>query len=470
MTTFQKSIFLTTFCLFISCNYCREPKVEPISIYEQDEEYSGGKIGTTFDNTQNAFGNMISSLTNTEQDLFAVGNSFFRDPWTIAPGSVPSRDGLGPFLNATSCGGCHQKDGRAKPPIDPSEKPLGLLFRLSINGQGIHGEPLNDPNYGGQLNNNSISGVQAEGDIFITYVPVYGSYSDGQSYNLQKPTYNQQLNYGSFASDIQISPRIAMQIPGLGLLEAVDESTILSFADPNDSNQDGISGKANYVWSEEKQQTVLGRFGWKANQPSLNQQVAGAFLGDIGITSSLFPNENLIGNQITLYGSLPTGGTPELTNDKLQAVIFYQQTLAIPARRNAQDQTVLKGKQLFLDAKCSSCHIPKMQTSLTPNISYYTNQTIRPFTDLLLHDMGPDLADNRPDFLANGREWRTAPLWGIGLVRTVNGHDNLLHDGRARGFTEAILWHGGEAEKSREKFKNLSKSDRESLIKFLESL
>ena len=284
---------------------------------------------------------------------------------------------------------------------------------------------------------------------------------------LQKPIYTiNNLGYGSLANNILVSPRIANQIIGLGLLEAVPEATILGFIVAN--NRNGISGKANYVYDIETNSQKLGRFGWKANQPSIRQQVAGAFSGDMGITTSIFPNENAPPS--VDLSTIPNGGSPEISNANFDKVVLYSSSLAVPARRNYTNQNVLKGKRIFNDIQCASCHIPKIQTGSLYPILAFRNQAIRPYTDLLLHDMGADLSDNAPDFLANGNEWRTQPLWGIGLINTVNGHTKLLHDGRARNITEAVLWHGGEAQAAKVKFKQLSTLDRNSLLEFIQSL
>jgi len=462
-------LFMVLVVVYACKNKNTEEVTETPFFYDPAEEYPGG-TGTVFDFSTNAFGHALPTLNHVGDDKFVLGNSFFRNNWVIAPSSTTARDGLGPFLNAKSCSGCHAEDGRGRPQVSLDEI-SGLLMRLSIPGADIHNAPLEDANYGGQLSDHAISGVDAEGSIQITYTTIEGMYSDGSVYNLQDPTYQLiNLKYGSLSSSMLFSPRVAQQMPGLGLLEAVDESTLLSFADINDANGDGISGKPNYVWDEESQSRRIGRFGWKANQPSLKHQTAAAFLGDIGITSSLFPNENLTSDQSTLYGSLANGGSPELSTSIFDNVTFYSSTLAVPGRRNAKDETVLQGKQLFFISNCNSCHVPSMKTGIHPTIPELSHQKIFPYTDLLLHDMGPALADNRPDFEATGSEWRTPPLWGIGLIKTVNKHTNLLHDGRARNVEEAILWHGGEAEHSKLKFTKLSKVQRQALIKFVNSL
>jgi CxxC motif-containing protein (DUF1111 family) len=438
---------------------------------EEGEELSGGDYFTTFDLSENAFGQEAQGLTTSQQTDFVVGNSFFRNNWVTAPASVQSLDGLGPLMNAISCSGCHFKDGRAKPPLSASESLNGLLFRLSIPGQSPHGDPLAEPLYGSQFQEKAIEGVNAEGEVVVTYEEVTGTYTDGTTYTIRVPHYEfKNLKYGEWDANVMISPRIAQQIPGLGLLENVAEATILSFADENDADGDGISGRPNYVWDETKNQTVLGRFGWKANQPSILQQTAGAFNGDMGITSSLFLADGLTPSQRDLYNDVPNGGDPELEEVNLNKVVRYIQTLSIPGRRDWKDREVLLGKQIFTDIGCGKCHVSKMVTANNSGFTGLNGQTIRPYTDLLLHDMGQGLADNRPDFLASGSEWRTAPLWGIGMIQTVNRHTYLLHDGRARNVEEAILWHGGEASAAQQKFKDLSAADRATLIRFINSL
>lgn len=448
-----------------ACN--KEPDYDLRS--EPNEEYSGGLNATTFDFSENAFGNEVPGLSNAQLDDFVVGNSFFRNNWVTAPASATARDGLGVLFNSLSCGGCHAKDGRAAPPATSADPLNGLLFRLSIPGISVHGGPLAEPNYGGQLNNRAIQGVQAEGTVSVSYTEMPGTYPDGTTYSLRKPIYQFiNLNYGVLSTGALYSPRIANQVMGLGLLEAIPESSLLANADESDANDDGISGRPNKVWSITKQVTETGRFGWKANQPDIAQQTAGAFLGDIGITSNLFPDENLTTIQQSQYGSLPNGGNPEIEADDFNRVVSYMRLLSVPGRRDVNDPEVLQGKQVFFQVNCTGCHSPSFKT--VSMVSQLNNQEIRPYTDLLLHDMGDALADGRPDFLATGNEWRTPPLWGIGLIKTVNGHTNLLHDGRARNMEEAILWHGGEANKSKDLYMRLPANERAALIRFLESL
>ena len=454
------------FNTFLSCG-----KDEPLPLVEVDEHLSGGVNGSTTVLGDEAFGTEVKNLTTDEQNAFVVGNSLFRTNWVIAPSSVQSLDGVGPLMNAISCGSCHFKDGRAKPPALPTETLNGLLFRLSVDGTNAHGAPLPHAIYGNQLQDKAISGVEPEAQVKVNYQEMMGTYSDGTAYSLRRPIYEfYDFKYGILSPSVKTSPRIAPQVMGLGLLENINESDILSFTDENDSNNDGVSGKANRVWDVLQQKTVLGRFGWKANEPSLRQQTAGAFNGDMGITSSIFPNDHLTVSQQAQYANVPNGGTPELTDEQLRKIVTYMQSLAVPVRRSVDAPSVVQGKNLFKQLNCQGCHRIEMTTSNQSVISSLNNQKIRPYTDLLLHDMGNELADNRPDFLATGNEWRTPPLWGIGLIKSINKHTFLLHDGRARNAEEAILWHGGEGEKSKNEFKKLSKSEREALLVFLESL
>ena len=240
-------------------------------------------------------------------------------------------------------------------------------------------------------------------------------------------------------------------------------------ADPDDADGDGISGRPNMVWDIRRSEVVLGRFGWKANEPTVEQQAAAAFLGDIGITSTLFPEENCPAAQ-DACAAAPNGGTPEIPDERLAQVEFYVQTLAVPAMRNVDDPRVRRGAELFVQTGCAACHRPRHVTGDDHPVEPLRNQTIFPFTDLLLHDMGEGLADGRPDGLATGREWRTPPLWGIGLVEVVNRHTMFLHDGRARSLEEAILWHGGEGQAARDQFMALTRDERDALLQFLRSL
>lgn len=435
---------------------------------------------TAFATGRNAFSMPLPTLDDADNARFAVGNSFFRRNWVEAPASTTARDGLGPHFIARSCAGCHVQDGRGAPPDfrqGLSEPPVALLMRLSIPGVGAHGGVVPDPVYGDQLNNAAIQGVRPEGQVRIRYQTLRGKFADGTAYTLRKPLYSlTQLAYGPLAPGAMISPRIAPQIAGVGLLEAIPEADILANAAEQAETSGPVKGQPNLVWDDFAQAPRIGRFGWKANQASVASQTAGAFLGDIGITSTQHPNEACTPAQKDCLAA-PRGAqgkAPEIDDRTLSDVIFYQATLAPAARRNVDDAQVLRGQSLFTQVRCSACHRPSYTTGAAPfpHLSSTKVQGLKiwPYTDLLLHDMGPDLADGRPDFAANGQQWKTPPLWGVGLIHDVNGHRRLLHDGRANGVLEAILWHGGEALRAKQKVLQLNASERQALVAFVESL
>jgi CxxC motif-containing protein (DUF1111 family) len=424
---------------------------------------SGGEDATIADATGNAFSLAVPKLSSKQRRAFAVGNSFFNRNWVSAPASTTGRDGLGPTFNAQSCSSCHFKDGRAQPPSGSSVPELGLLLRLSVADDD--GPQRFVARYGGQLQD----GVPAEGRIRITHTPRRGHYADGTRYTLRAPHYEiVDRALGALPKGVRIGPRIAPAIFGVGLLEAVPEKTITEHADPRDADGDGISGRPNRVIDARTGALVLGRFGWKANVPTVEQQNAGAFNGDIGITTPIFPKENCPDGQRACEAA-PRGGQPEVDAKKLGRVTFYARTLAVPARRGVGAQHTSAGERTFADLGCSACHRLELKTG-DSDVAALSKQAIRPYTDMLLHDMGPGLADGRPDSLASGSEWRTAPLWGIGLVKAVNRHSRFLHDGRARSIEEAILWHGGEGAAAMQRFRKLSRREREELLAFLRSL
>lgn len=459
-----------------------QPVPSPLFAPAPANAQPGGNT-TVYSNGRNAFSLPLANLNDKERTRFVVGNSFFKRNWVQAPASTTARDGLGPHFLARSCGGCHVQDGRAQPPDfhNPLEpQPFaGLLMRLSVPGTDAHGGPKHEPVYGDQFNPLGVNGVKGEGTLTLSYETIPGTYADGTAYSLEKPLYHfSDLGYGPMAADVMVSPRIAPQVIGLGLLEAIPETEILANAQAQAATTGPIKGQPNYVWDAYAQRMLLGRFGWKANVASLAHQSAGAFHGDIGITSKHFPAQTCTPTQKDCLAA-PNGNAKgkngvEIEDYVLDDVIFYQSTLAPASRRNAQDAQVLRGQALFHAAQCAQCHRPSYTTGevLFPSLSTaaLSGQTITPYTDLLLHDMGEALADGRPDFAANGQQWRTPPLWGIGLLPAVNDHQRLLHDGRARGVAEAILWHGGEAEPAREQFRHMPAQDRAALIQFVESL
>lgn len=437
---------------------------------EPGEELPGGATTNITVGGSRAYSEPLANLDPAHRASFFAGNSFFTQSWVTAPASTMTRDGLGPTFNASACAGCHVRDGRGRPPETREEPMLSMLVRLSVPGEDADGGPLPEPTYGGQFQPFAVLGVASEGSVVLEYDDVPGTYGDGEAYVLRRPrVVFDTLSYGPMASDVMTSARVAPGMAGLGLLEIVPEADILSREDPEDADGDGISGRANWVWDMEQGALALGRFGWKAGQPSLLLQTAGAFNGDIGITTMFFPDQNCPAPQVDCASAL-TGGEPEAPEDILGHVVRYARALAIPVRLNVSDAQVLAGRELFRDAGCTGCHTERMTSGVSTELPELSRQPIRPFTDLLLHDMGEGLADGRPEFEASGNEWRTPPLWGVGRIDDVNDHTYLLHDGRARGFAEAILWHGGEAAAARERFRTMPRADRDALIRFLESL
>ncbi|MGL4395121.1 MAG: di-heme oxidoredictase family protein [Hyphomicrobium sp.] len=464
------------------------PSVHSATDATPDARPGGDATSKASVDTANAFSASSANLSFEKELDFKIGNAIFRKFWVSAPASTKTSDGLGPLYNARSCQGCHLKDGRGHPPSEaaPDEDAASMFLRLSVPPQtdedrkrlaDHRSNVIPDPVYGGQLQNFAVQGHAIEGRMRVRYEPLPMTFADGTVVTLRKPTYDiTDLGYGALHPQIMLSPRVAPPMIGLGLLEAVPDTAILARADPDDRDGDGISGRENRVWSLADNAVAVGRFGWKAGNPSVRQQSAEAFAGDIGISSSLVPKPaGECTDAQTLCRAAPTGApslTPnvEISDDLMKLVTFYAGNLAVPPRRAASAPDVVAGQALFSDIGCAKCHQPSFKTGKSTDNPHLSDQTIWPYTDLLLHDMGEGLADQRPEGVADGREWRTPPLWGIGLTQTVSGHTFLLHDGRARGIVEAILWHAGEAEKVRKAFMDLPKAERDALVAFVNSL
>lgn len=446
---------------------------------EPGEARSGG-AATVRKTDQNAFSLPSANLPPSRRVDFSVGNSFFRNPWVIAPSTTTARDGLGPLFNTNACQNCHIKDGRGHPPAPDAQSAVSMLVRLSIPDAPAYAKIIEqlgvvpEPVYGGQLQDMAIPGVLPEGKVRVEYTPVPVRFKDGTEIELRKPSLNiTQLGYGPMHPDTRFSARVAPPMIGLGLLEAIPDEAILANAEAQAKEKNGIAGRPNQVWDDAQQKTVLGRFGWKAGQPNLNQQNVHAFSGDMGLTTSLRPMDDCTDAQ-TACKQAPSGngpeGEPEVSDNILRLVLFYSRNLAVPARRDVGTPEVLAGKSLFFQAGCQSCHTPKYTTAANAAEPELANQVIRPYSDLLLHDMGDGLADNRSEFQASGRDWRTPPLWGIGLTQAVSGHTQFLHDGRARNLLEAVLWHGGEAQAAQQQVLSFNAEQRAALLAFLNSL
>ncbi|MEO8158597.1 MAG: di-heme oxidoredictase family protein [Betaproteobacteria bacterium] len=402
------------------------------------------------------------------REQVTAGRDEFKQRWVVFLG-IGGKWGRGPTSNGEACSDCHANNGRGHAPDSSQENLASMVVRLSVPGEDDHGGPLPHPRYGDQLQNQGELGrVPAEGSAAIAWEDHDEHLEDGTRVTLRKPNLRlHSLAFGDIGPDTLTSIRIAPPVFGAGLLDAVTPETLQDIA--RAQRQLGFNGRLNYVWDAEGQATVPGRFGWKANQPNLRQQVASAFLNELGVTTGLFKIENCPAIQ-TACRKRPLGMVPEQPGPAFDALLVYLRALGVPARHRIDDPVAPHGEKLFAQAQCSVCHVPEMKTGDFPALAQLSDQTIHPYSDLLLHDMGEGLADGRPDFLAGPRDWRTPPLWGVGLSGKVNGNVALLHDGRARDLTEAILWHGGEAAASREAFVQMPKAEREALIVFLNSL
>ncbi|MFV0360768.1 di-heme oxidoredictase family protein [Tropicimonas sp.] len=416
---------------------------------------------------------------------FHVGNGFFRKLWAAAPSSTTASDGLGPLYNARACDSCHIGDGRGHAPAGPADTGVSLVLKLSVPDalSALTAHALTrlgaapEPIYGTQLQDRSVAGVPAEGRVATRWTEVPVELGDATAVTLRAPSFSiADAAYGPLHPQARVAARIAPPMIGLGLLEAIPEADILARADPGDADGDGISGRPNRVWSLEYRQWMLGRFGWKAGQPTVAQQSSDAFFNDIGISTPLHAASwgNCTASQTACraapHGTTGNGEGLEIPAAGFDLVAYYARNLAVPARRDVDTADTLHGKRIFHDIGCAACHVPKFVTHRLSDRPEQSFQLVWPYSDLLLHDMGDGLADERAEFAASGREWRTPPLWGIGLAQRVSPEAGFLHDGRARTLLEAVLWHGGEAEPAREAARNLPQEDRAALIAFLNSL
>jgi CxxC motif-containing protein (DUF1111 family) len=428
---------------------------------------SGGDLTVATESAQ-AYSLPAPGLDPAQLEIFANGRQEFNQHWVVLP-VIGGKWGRGPTSNGDECTGCHAGNGRGRAPDSPDEILVSMVVRLSLPGENADGGPLPHPHYGDQLQEQGELGrIPAEGEASIAWREHEEILADGTRVPMRSAVVAfRKLAFGPLGREVMTSARVAPPIIGVGLLEAVSEAVLLDIA--NRQRQLGLNGRPNYVWDVEKQAAVIGRFGWKANQATLRQQTAAAYLNDMGVTTTLFSQDNCPEVQVACR-KRPGGTVPEQTYRPFDEILFYSRALGVPARRRVDDPAVVRGERLFAQARCAACHVPELKTGDYPEFPRLANQTIRPYSDLLLHDMGEGLADGRPDFRAGPRDWRTAPLWGLGLSATVNGNASLLHDGRARTLAEAVLWHGGEAAESREAFRAMPKADREALFAFLNSL
>lgn len=439
---------------------CHKPTAIDESSY--DDRLSGG-AATVFDETSNALSHPIPGLNDRDERMHGLGDAGFGQTFVTDP--APNFGGVGPIYNNVSCISCHHNDGKGTPTAGTITS--SLLIRVSTGSVNEHGGPTGPEGFGNQIQDLSVLGVPAEAKVNISYTNKTIVYPDGATISLRVPSYSLSNTYLPLGIH-QLSPRLAPPVFGLGLIENIPEGTIKAFAEANKQSNKGISGHPNYVYNPATKRTEIGRFGLKANASSLYVQVASAYQQDMGISNTLFPSESCLGQSQMSAVYMP--GKANLPDSALNETVFYVMSLAVPARRNTADPVVKRGEALFAEINCSGCHIPTMQTGINLSFWQLSNQRIHPYTDLLLHDMGPDLADGYTDFLAGGKDWKTPALWGVGLFEKTNGTAYYLHDGRARSIEEAILWHGGEAQNAKSAFMNLSLQDRNALIRFIKSL
>ena len=451
---------------------------------EKFERMQAGAATTTKLVNADIFSQPSANLGFEGQQRFALGNGLFRKDWVSAPSSTRASDGLGPLFNARSCQSCHIKDGRGHAPVNVDDPAVSLLVRLSVPPDSRQEAAIAagelpaapDPVYGLQLQDFAVAGLPAEGRVRIEYDAVPVALAGGEKVELRRPRLSiDNPGFGPFAPGLMTSARVAPPMIGLGLVEAIHPADILAREDPDDLDGDGISGRAGWVRGVDGERT-LGRFGWKAVEPMVRSQTAHAFAGDMGLSTPDAPNHwgDCTERQPSCL-AMPDGaqaelGAEEVPEELMALVAHYATNLAVPARRDENDPQVLAGKKLFYESGCVACHTPKYVTSRRAEQKEHRFQLIWPYSDFLLHDMGEDLADHRSEGPATGMEWRTPPLWGIGLSATVNGEASYLHDGRARTLLEAVLWHGGEATAAQRRVVEMDPADRAALIRFLESL
>ncbi|MEK6219133.1 MAG: thiol oxidoreductase [Psychrobacter sp.] len=472
--------------------------MQQLASFDPQEIKQGGDTGISIASSE-SYSKPSSNITASRKGSFFIGNAFFRQPWVIAPASTDSRDGLGALFNVAACQSCHVKDGRGHAPMNAEDDADSLLIRLAMPAttdeqrQQLKDsliEKVAHPMYGGQLQDRGIQGVPAEARIAVQWTDKPVTFADGHVETLRAPTFNlTNPGYGAFDEELMVSPRVALPMIGLGLLEQIPDADIKKQAASNHKNNNDIKGKFNWVMDPQTGKVALGRFGWKAGQTKLITQNQSAFNEDMGLTSNIRPNESCMPTQIVCIKATTGadeqghGKPPVEVNDEVAKFVeFYTRNLAVPHRRNADDKLVLAGKKRFYDMGCQSCHTPRYQLPKTADDHLEQHgQVIYPYTDMLLHDMGDDLADRtiagklppknlQVEFLANSYEWRTPALWGVGLAQTVDPQATFLHDGRARTLMEAVLWHGGEAKKQQQKVLMLDKQGRTELSAFLQSL
>lgn len=434
----------------------------------QASELSAG-TSTSFTFTSVAFD--TPSDWASEGDLyqrFLSGDGLYDTPRVSGDGPY---GGLGPLYVGYSCGSCHNNAGRTKSTLftDGGSGKYGfssfLTFFRSRNDQNFQ-------DYGRVLHDQAIYGSTPEGKLEVVYTEETFTLDDGEEYSLITPHYSITNWYADSiaAEDIIISVRTPLRHVGMGQMLAINQDEVQALANQQYPEY-GISGKIN--WVTERGVLQMGLSGHKASHADLTVELG--FSSDMGVTNHRYPEE-------VFYGQPQDDDDDydesiQISTEDMADVDFYLQSLGVPARRQVDDAEVIEGEKMFYRAKCNLCHTPTLHTKPAGTtlingdaIPWLGNQTVHPYSDYLLHDMGPELGDDYSQGSATGDEWRTTPLWGLGLQEVVNGHTHFLHDGRARDYVEAIMWHGGEGDVSRKLFSAMAKEERDALIKFLRTL
>ena len=470
MKIYNLLIFVSLVVAFTACETSDDDLILDSNGLPADyRKLSAGK-STVFLTSSVAYDSPASWVTGDIYKRFMLGDQLYDDP-RISDQNDSEKGGLGPVYVGFSCGSCHRNAGRTYSTLfsDGGSGTSGfssmLVYLARKNGSYF-------PPYGRVLHDQSIYGVEAEGKLKVEYAEKTYTFPDGEEYSLITPHYSVTEWYADSIKpeDLIIDVRIPLRHVGMGQMMALDLDELQELARRSNYPEYGISGKLNYI--QERNQTYIGVSGNKAQHADLTVELG--FSSDLGVTNDRFPLEVCYGqkqmNGLSHYGI-------QISSRDMEDVDLYMHALGVPARRNVNNATVKKGEENFYKAKCDLCHTPTLHTRQNfvtlingTSLPWLSKETVHPYSDFLLHDMGPELDGQIPAGLAMGNEWRTTPLWGIGLQSTVNGHTNFLHDGRARNFIEAIMWHGGEGAVSRGIFKNMSKEDRDALVMFLKSL
>ncbi|WNO10639.1 di-heme oxidoredictase family protein [Teredinibacter sp. KSP-S5-2] len=482
-------MFFSALATLVGCKKTdNQYAIKSAPTFSEAEHYPAGDATVSY-LPRASFELPAANLPQALKSEFYAGKALANQPWVKAPTITTARDGLGPIYNARTCLACHINGGKGLVPESTDQPLFSAFVRVSLPGEGEKEQgALFLTQYGDQLQTQSVAlahqlqknwpdkiknDVAPEAYVYLKWKTKNFIYPDGDSVTLRWPELDiRHLAYGSLPEETLTSLRVAPAIMGAGLIELIPQSSINALADADDKNGDGISGRVNKVWDAVTQSTQSGRFGLKANRPNMDMVVAGAFANDIGVTNPLFPGQPCTKMQASCLNQ-PSGDDAEgveLPQHLLNLVINFNRNVGVPARRKIHGEAGIRGREIFYQIGCSLCHQPSFKTAKSDVYPHLSEQTIWPYSDFLLHDMGKDLADGRPDFGASGSEWRTPPLWGVGLSQEVNGSNALLHDGRAKTVEEAILWHGGEAEQSKTLFVGLTKTDRDALIRFVNSL